>query len=47
MRDGKKTEAKAGGSSPLAVAAVTFADGGDDFDVYAQVSATTDVGGMT
>ncbi|MGW4103656.1 cadmium resistance transporter [Streptomyces sp. NPDC004976] len=43
--DDEEAEAKAGGSSPLLVAAVTFAIGGDNIGVYVPVFAS--VGGMT
>ncbi|BAC68601.1 hypothetical protein SAV14893_085570 [Streptomyces avermitilis] len=49
-RDGEDTEeadAKGGGPSPLEVAAVTFANGGDNIGVYVPVFATAGVGGMS
>ncbi|MGQ4404424.1 cadmium resistance transporter [Streptomyces hayashii] len=49
-RDGgqdDEAEAKEGGPSPLAVAAVTFANGGDNIGVYVPVFATAGVGGMS
>ncbi|MFI8165402.1 cadmium resistance transporter [Streptomyces sp. NPDC085931] len=38
---------RAGGPSPLEVAAVTFANGGDNIGVYVPVFATAGIGGMT
>ncbi|WP_446042148.1 cadmium resistance transporter [Streptomyces sp. SID1121] len=38
---------KAGGPSPLEVAAVTFANGGDNIGVYVPVFATSGIGGMS
>ncbi|ARH89000.1 cadmium resistance transporter [Streptomyces sp. MOE7] len=50
-RDGSEDEeeepAKQGGPSPLEVAAVTFANGGDNIGVYVPVFATAGIGGMT
>ncbi|MEU1183727.1 cadmium resistance transporter [Streptomyces sp. NPDC005820] len=40
-------EGCAGGPRPLEVAAVTFANGGDNIGVYVPVFATAGVGGMT
>ncbi|WP_340380216.1 cadmium resistance transporter [Streptomyces sp. SS7] len=40
-------EGRAGGPRPLEVAAVTFANGGDNIGVYVPVFATAGVGGMT
>ena len=40
-------DAKAGGPNALEVAAVTFANGGDNIGVYVPVFATAGVGGMT
>ncbi|MFE4579424.1 cadmium resistance transporter [Streptomyces chartreusis] len=40
-------EAKEGGPSALEVAAVTFANGGDNIGVYVPVFATAGVGGMS
>lgn len=45
--DEEETQAKEGGPSPLEVAAVTFANGGDNIGVYVPVFATAGVGGMT
>ncbi|MBK3563599.1 cadmium resistance transporter [Streptomyces sp. MBT62] len=47
--DGDEEEAQAEGSgpSPLEVAAVTFANGGDNIGVYVPVFATAGVGGMS
>ncbi|MFJ8802854.1 cadmium resistance transporter [Streptomyces sp. NPDC102487] len=47
--DGHEEEAQAreGGPSPLAVAAVTFANGGDNIGVYVPVFATAGIRGMT
>ncbi|MGW7486968.1 cadmium resistance transporter [Streptomyces sp. NPDC054786] len=45
--DEEKEQAKAGGPSPLEVAAVTFANGGDNIGVYVPVFATAGVGGMS
>ncbi|MFJ1805711.1 MULTISPECIES: cadmium resistance transporter [unclassified Streptomyces] len=39
--------AKEGGPSPLEVAAVTFANGGDNIGVYVPVFATAGIGGMS
>ncbi|MFI7005438.1 cadmium resistance transporter [Streptomyces sp. NPDC050145] len=39
--------AKEGGPGPLEVAAVTFANGGDNIGVYVPVFATSGIGGMT
>lgn len=50
-RDGGEDEgeaqAKEGGPSPLEVAAVTFANGGDNIGVYVPVFATAGIGGMS
>jgi cadmium resistance protein CadD (predicted permease) len=49
-RDGEGeggSQAKEGGPSPLEVAAVTFANGGDNIGVYVPVFATAGVGGMS
>ncbi|MGW6357689.1 cadmium resistance transporter [Streptomyces sp. NPDC055092] len=43
----EEEQAKEGGPSPLEVAAVTFANGGDNIGVYVPVFATAGVGGMT
>ncbi|MEU6050621.1 cadmium resistance transporter [Streptomyces xanthochromogenes] len=40
-------QAKEGGPSPLEVAAVTFANGGDNIGVYVPVFATAGMGGMS
>ncbi|MET8131831.1 cadmium resistance transporter [Streptomyces sp. NPDC005251] len=40
-------EVKQGGPSPLEVAAVTFANGGDNIGVYVPVFATAGIGGMS
>ncbi|MFG2833015.1 cadmium resistance transporter [Streptomyces sp. NPDC048434] len=45
--DEEKAQAKAGGPSPLEVAAVTFANGSDNIGVYVPVFATAGVGGMS
>lgn len=45
-KDEEETQAKEGGPSPLEVAAVTFANGGDNIGVYVPVFATAGVGGM-
>lgn len=45
--DDEETQAKDGGPGPLEVAAVTFANGGDNIGVYVPVFATAGVGGMT
>ncbi|MEU0256286.1 cadmium resistance transporter [Streptomyces sp. NPDC006184] len=47
--DGGEDEAQAQGSgrSPLEVAAVTFANGGDNIGVYVPVFATAGIGGMS
>ncbi|WP_307080877.1 cadmium resistance transporter [Streptomyces canus] len=45
--DADEEEAKEGGPSPLEVAAVTFANGGDNIGVYVPVFATAGVGGMS
>ncbi|WP_328499013.1 cadmium resistance transporter [Streptomyces sp. NBC_00414] len=45
--DEEETQAKEGGPSPLEVAAVTFANGGDNIGVYVPVFATAGVGGMS
>ncbi|MFF2060879.1 cadmium resistance transporter [Streptomyces sp. NPDC058200] len=44
--DDNGAEAREGGPSPLEVAAVTFANGGDNIGVYVPVFATAGVGGM-
>lgn len=49
-RDGggeEEAHAKDGGPSPLEVAAVTFANGGDNIGVYVPVFATAGIGGMS
>lgn len=50
-RDGEGNEeaeqAREGGPSPLEVAAVTFANGGDNIGVYVPVFATSGIGGMS
>ncbi|MGW3976598.1 cadmium resistance transporter [Streptomyces mirabilis] len=43
---GEDEQAKEGGPSPLEVAAVTFANGGDNIGVYVPVFATAGIGGM-
>ncbi|GIF04333.1 cadmium resistance transporter [Actinoplanes siamensis] len=43
---GEDEEPRAGGPGPLQVAAVTFANGGDNLGVYVPVLATAGVGGM-
>ncbi|MGW2027184.1 cadmium resistance transporter [Streptomyces decoyicus] len=43
----EEAQAKEGGPSPLEVAAVTFANGGDNIGVYVPVFATAGVGGMS
>lgn len=45
--DDEADQAKEGGPGPLQVAAVTFANGGDNIGVYVPVFATSGVGGMT
>ncbi|GAA2615023.1 cadmium resistance transporter [Paractinoplanes durhamensis] len=45
--DGEEREIRAGGPKPLEVAAVTFANGGDNIGVYVPVFATAGTGGMT
>ncbi|MFG2472379.1 cadmium resistance transporter [Streptomyces canus] len=45
--DEEEAQAKESGPSPLEVAAVTFANGGDNIGVYVPVFATAGVGGMT
>ncbi|MFI5985244.1 cadmium resistance transporter [Streptomyces sp. NPDC051555] len=45
--DEEEEQAKEGGPSPLEVAAVTFANGGDNIGVYVPVLATAGVTGMT
>jgi cadmium resistance protein CadD (predicted permease) len=42
-----EAQTKEGGPSPLEVAAVTFANGGDNIGVYVPVFATAGIGGMT
>nr|WP_168506053.1 cadmium resistance transporter [Streptomyces sp. S1D4-11]QIY94012.1 cadmium transporter [Streptomyces sp. S1D4-11] len=44
---GEEEQAKEGGPSPLEVAAVTFANGGDNIGVYVPVFATAGIGGMS
>ncbi|MFI1004705.1 cadmium resistance transporter [Streptomyces galbus] len=46
-RDQEDEQAGAGGPGPLEVAAVTFANGGDNIGVYVPVFATAGVGGMS
>ncbi|MFF3058638.1 cadmium resistance transporter [Streptomyces sp. NPDC057909] len=46
-KDGEEAQAKEGGPSPLEVAAVTFANGGDNIGVYIPVFATAGVGAMS
>ncbi|MEU9457101.1 cadmium resistance transporter [Streptomyces sp. NPDC048277] len=43
----EETEAKTGGPRALEVAAVTFANGGDNIGVYVPVFATAGISGMT
>ncbi|MEU6512120.1 cadmium resistance transporter [Streptomyces sp. NPDC046942] len=45
--DDEEEPSKEGGPSPLEVAAVNFANGGDNIGVYVPVFATAGVGGMT
>ncbi|GHD23716.1 cadmium resistance transporter [Streptomyces galbus] len=45
--DHEDEQAGAGGPGPLEVAAVTFANGGDNIGVYVPVFATAGVGGMS
>jgi cadmium resistance protein CadD (predicted permease) len=45
--DQEDEQAGAGGPGPLEVAAVTFANGGDNIGVYVPVFATAGVGGMS
>jgi cadmium resistance protein CadD (predicted permease) len=45
--DEEAEETRAGGPGPLEVAAVTFANGGDNIGVYVPVFATAGVGGMS
>ncbi|WP_413105481.1 cadmium resistance transporter [Streptomyces sp. Inha503] len=45
--DEDEEQAREGGPSPLEVAAVTFANGGDNIGVYVPVFATAGVGGMS
>ncbi|WP_030343368.1 cadmium resistance transporter [Streptomyces sp. NRRL S-1022] len=45
--DEEGEQAKDGGPSPLEVAAVTFANGGDNIGVYVPVFATAGIGGMS
>ncbi|WP_455711727.1 cadmium resistance transporter [Streptomyces avermitilis] len=45
--DDEEADAREGGPSPLEVAAVTFANGGDNIGVYVPVFATAGVGGMS
>ncbi|WP_432189659.1 cadmium resistance transporter [Streptomyces sp. Tue6028] len=45
--DDDEEQAREGGPSPLEVAAVTFANGGDNIGVYVPVFATAGLGGMT
>lgn len=44
---GEETSAKEGGPKALEVAAVTFANGGDNIGVYVPVFATAGIGGMS
>ncbi|MFD7785512.1 cadmium resistance transporter [Streptomyces nojiriensis] len=44
---GEEEQTREGGPSPLEVAAVTFANGGDNIGVYVPVFATAGTGGMT
>ncbi|MEU6366486.1 cadmium resistance transporter [Streptomyces sp. NPDC046931] len=44
--DDEQGQAPEGGPSPLEVAAVTFANGGDNIGVYVPVFATAGIGGM-
>ncbi|WP_245606523.1 cadmium resistance transporter [Streptomyces himastatinicus] len=43
----EEARAEEGGPSPLEVAAVTFANGGDNIGVYVPVFATAGIGGMS
>ncbi|MDD9381252.1 cadmium resistance transporter [Streptomyces sp. ZAF1911] len=45
--DEEEAQAREGGPSPLEVAAVTFANGGDNIGVYVPVFATAGLGGMS
>ncbi|MEU1455348.1 cadmium resistance transporter [Streptomyces avermitilis] len=45
--DDEEADAREAGPSPLEVAAVTFANGGDNIGVYVPVFATAGVGGMS
>ncbi|AWS42983.1 cadmium transporter [Streptosporangium sp. 'caverna'] len=45
--DDEEAEVKPGGPGLLAVAAVTFANGGDNIGVYVPVFATAGIGGMS
>ncbi|MFF2786640.1 cadmium resistance transporter [Streptomyces sp. NPDC058049] len=45
--DEEAEQTREGGPSPLEVAAVTFANGGDNIGVYVPVFATAGIGGMT
>jgi len=45
--DEEEAQAEGSGPSPLEVAAVTFANGGDNIGVYVPVFATAGVGGMS
>jgi cadmium resistance protein CadD (predicted permease) len=47
VTDDGEDPAKEGGPSPLEVAAVTFANGGDNIGVYVPVFATAGIGGMS
>ncbi|GAA2891707.1 cadmium transporter [Actinoplanes cyaneus] len=43
----EESESRDGGPRPLEIAAVTFANGGDNVGVYVPVFATAGIGGMT
>ncbi|MER7576776.1 cadmium resistance transporter [Streptomyces sp. NPDC126514] len=45
--DEEEEQTRRGGPRPLEVAAVTFANGGDNIGVYVPVFATAGIGGMT
>ncbi|WP_458247192.1 cadmium resistance transporter [Streptomyces sp. MAI_2237] len=45
--DDEEERAREGGPGPLEVAAVTFANGGDNIGVYVPVFATAGIGGMS
>ncbi|MFI0775875.1 cadmium resistance transporter [Streptomyces sp. NPDC021212] len=45
--DEEEEQSREGGPSPLEVAAVTFANGGDNIGVYVPVFATAGIGGMS